>query len=933
LKSRIQFTLCCFVLFMVACARTPSPQEFYAKAQSYREQGNLKSAIISLKNALQAKPDYLEARVLLGEIYLISNNGISAEKEFTQALRLSADAPLLQIDMIKALRLQNKFKEIIAREANLSAMTPQQKVDWWRIRADAYLEMNSPQHAAKELEQANQLQLPSKELTLSNIKLQNAQHDSQSVANNLSNLLKNYPDFAEAWYFSARLKRAQKDLAGAQQDLKKVAQLTDAQILSRTGYLANIELIELQLRAHEYDAAREILKKLQQRSRAGNPVLNYFAAFLAYQDKQYDQARTLLQELVQALPDFMPAYLLLGATQFNLHEYESANVSVEKYLNAVAQDNGARQLLAEIQLNQNRPVEALESLSALPDSAEKDDRFLNILARATLLSGDAGSATRTLHDLVEAHPADLRLRTDLVRALANLGDIDEAVHQINDSGVGSKQKVISSAVLRIRQGKINIARNLLQVELAKQKDAKQKDPSLLTMAGIVELSDKQVEAAQVYFQQALDSDSQYAAAAIYLAQIAVKAKDYEKAENYLKPFVSEQQKNWLAFLTMANIAAGQHQSQQQVLQWLQRANQANPAALKPASLLIRYALLKGEKEKALRLAEATVAATKNNPKARILLSKVQLGIGAPNAAIEILRDLSGQFPKLGDAHRELAAIYIKQKNWKGAKSELQRLLLLDAKDVRARVGLIKVNLALKDIAAARSQVAALKQASKQGMHHPALVLLVSGDIESAAGNWKRAQAFYQQALQARENPQIVIKLANAYFRAKQLPQAIELLQKWHDKQSFSLISLILADYYQRAGDSAKAIKTLQEVSAREPKNAVIWNNLAWLYLAANDDKFMQAASTAYQLNPKSYQIIDTYGWMLLQTGKNKEKALAILNEADQAAPGIPSIKYHVALALHKNGRNAEAKMMLEQALSGSKAFPEKAQAEQLLRDW
>jgi len=921
LKTRILFTLLVISIFLNACQKIPTPQEYFAKAQNYQQQGAIKDAVISLKNALQAKPDYIEARILLGDIYLKSGNGVSAQKEFDQAIKFGASSPALVIKSANALLLQDKFNDVIAMEADISGMTPEQHLEWLRIRAESFLSINSPKSAEQVLTQAKALNISSRELALSEIKLQFARHDLQATQEKMAELLKQFPEFAEAWYFSALVNQTQKDFSAAKQALQKVVDLTDAELLPKLGFLAAINLIDLQINTKEYEQAKQNLDRIQKKTQTTHPIILYFAAFLAYHDKNYIVAKNILLDVTQKMPNMSQAYLLLGASQFALQEYESANINVEKFLNDVPGDVGARRLLAEIQLKQNRPIDALEVLSTLPDDQEKDERFLGMLARATLSSGDAASASRNLRELVQANPENIRLRTELVRALADLGEFDEAIDQIKSSKLGDREKVISEISLRMRQGKINIARNLIQAEIVKNKD-----PALITLAGLVELSDKKPQDAQRFFQQALSIDNAYAPALIYTARAALIDHDYETAQQQLNQVLTSQPKNWLAMFMMAHVANGQKQSPEQVMVWLERAHEANPSALAPASVLIKQAMLKGEKEKALRLSQQLVQVSNNNPNALVMLARVQVALGTANAAINTLKDLAKQFPTSSDPYHEMASIYIKQKNWRAAKEALERLLSLNSKDIAARVALIKVNLALNDISAARSQALVVKQ----GKYHPALIALIGGDIEASAGNWPAAVDRYQQALQAGENPQVVIKLANAYHQLKQDPVAIALLQKWHDKQSFSLISIILSEYLQKAGELPRAIKVLEELSVREAKNPVLWNNLAWLYLEAKNEKFLQAASTAYELNSQSYQIVDTYGWMLLQSGAKTEEALAMLTKANDMAGNVPSVKYHLALALQKSNRKAEAKMTLEQALSSQKPFPEKAQAADLL---
>ena len=60
-------------------------------------------------------------------------------------------------------------------------------------------------------------------------------------------------------------------------------------------------------------------------------------------------------------------------------------------------------------------------------------------------------------------------------------------------------------------------------------------------------------------------------------------------------------------------------------------------------------------------------------------------------------------------------------------------------------------------------------------------------------------------------------------------------------------------------------------------------------------------------------VIDTLGWLLVETG-NSGRGLTLLQEAVAKAPHIAEIRYHLAVGLHKAGRNAEAKAELEKVL-------------------
>jgi thioredoxin-like negative regulator of GroEL len=58
-----------------------------------------------------------------------------------------------------------------------------------------------------------------------------------------------------------------------------------------------------------------------------------------------------------------------------------------------------------------------------------------------------------------------------------------------------------------------------------------------------------------------------------------------------------------------------------------------------------------------------------------------------------------------------------------------------------------------------------------------------------------------------------------------------------------------------------------------------------------------------------------------------------LSAASVSAPSNPDIRYHLAVALHRVGRAADAQAMLETLLGSGVAFSDKSEAEKLLQEW
>ncbi|MDH5217708.1 MAG: tetratricopeptide repeat protein, partial [Gammaproteobacteria bacterium] len=107
------FTL---VLVSVACSQEElTAEQYFKQAESQFAGNNINAAIIQLKNALQKRPDYVEARFLLGKLYLEANDGVSAEKEFNRAKSLGLNDMQLDLLLAKSLKLQSKNNAIVDR--------------------------------------------------------------------------------------------------------------------------------------------------------------------------------------------------------------------------------------------------------------------------------------------------------------------------------------------------------------------------------------------------------------------------------------------------------------------------------------------------------------------------------------------------------------------------------------------------------------------------------------------------------------------------------------------------------------------------------------------------------------------------------------------------------------------------------------------------
>lgn len=142
------------------------------------------------------------------------------------------------------------------------------------------------------------------------------------------------------------------------------------------------------------------------------------------------------------------------------------------------------------------------------------------------------------------------------------------------------------------------------------------------------------------------------------------------------------------------------------------------------------------------------------------------------------------------------------------------------------------------------------------------------------------------------------------------------------------VRLMYASALIRSRDISAAIRENGKLLKSFPKNAVLLNDLAWLYGEMKDDRAIDFAQRAHKLSPDSAAITDTLGWLLVKKGETS-KGLELLREAHAGAPAQHDIGYHLAAALSRSGDNSGALKLLKGILDTGKKFDAIADARKL----
>ena len=212
--------------------------------------------------------------------------------------------------------------------------------------------------------------------------------------------------------------------------------------------------------------------------------------------------------------------------------------------------------------------------------------------------------------------------------------------------------------------------------------------------------------------------------------------------------------------------------------------------------------------------------------------------------------------------------------------------------------------------------------------------IVKGRIYMALKDFDSAEAQFRKALEMNDNlvwPYVA--LARIYVATGKAEKAIEeyrqLIKK---KPDLVMAYMAIGTIYQRLGEIDKAEKAYRDVLKIKPKFAPAANNLAWVLAEAKGDieeAFIYSQKAKAEA-PEQPSVLDTSGWIFTKRGQYK-LAVADLSEALKKWPDQPTINYHMAVALEGLGKKDDAREYLSRALESKEDFPERKDAEKMLK--
>jgi putative PEP-CTERM system TPR-repeat lipoprotein len=893
-------------------------ESYVRDAQKALDRGDAKSAVIELKNAVQADPSYGAARYELGSVELQLGDYLSAEKELRAAIERGYDRDKVAAPLADTLLRLHKEEELLDqipagdRPAGIEGRVR-------LARGYAQLTLNRRDDAKKSFEDslARSTRPGPAELGLARVFAMEGK--TQDALDATQKALDGEPNFAEAWDFHAKLKRAQGDLTTARADLDK------ALAISPNYESGRLDRASLLIATNDLALATADLKAVLEKN-PKHPLAAYYQALIQAKQQDYRRAQASLQGIGGFIDQYPPAIYLSAAVDVALNQLAQAEETIGRFLGRVPEDEAGTALLANLLVRRGNLSRAIEVTRSALDAHPGSLRLMGVLSDAYSRNQQPEEAAAILDRAAAAHPDDAELRTRIGAERLRIGRPDEALADLETAAALSPKSEQAGLLLVLTLLQTNKIDQALKAAEG-LRDNLPGDPVPENLLGAIALRKGDRIDAKAHFEKALQIKPDFNPAAINLAQLAIAERHYDDAGAIYDRILTRDPVNQAALMAEADLSIRQGQPDAAIL-WLEKARNGDPSAVPPRLRLIEgYVRLK-ETSKASSIAAELERIAPDDIAAANAAGEAHLANNEVQAAIGNFQHLVMLAPTSGRAHLQLARAYFAAKDSDNARTYLEKAADLSPADPVVEQQFIRFAIEMNSVP---KELEYLKGLSSKQQNDPAYDLFV-GDLLMATNQPPEAVTIFQGALAKREDSvAAAIKLAEATARSDQ-GKGVDILTGWlqrHPDQNAAravlggmLISMIRYD---------EAISDYETVLKAEPDNAVVANNLAWLYERKHDERALPLAEHAFELDPNNLDFADTLGWILVQHGQN-DRAIDLLGKAAKSETAPPEVQYHFAVALKNAGRREDARHRLEQALKTDLPFDGSAESKVLLKE-
>ncbi len=865
------------------------------QGKAFVEKGELAAAVIAFRNAVQAEPAVVEARVGLGDVLERTGDLSGAEQQYRRAVELGGDASDLVPKIAIILLDRNDLLTLVRDFGDKELALPAADSDLRGIVAVAQLVLAEKPKALAQLAKAT-VETPAVRLARAQLALREGRN--QDAAAELERVLK---EGNPPWWVlraASRVYWAQGDVVKALAAMKGASDIASshpdvigeyAEKLFRSG------------RSAEAKSLHDRLRKIAPRHYR-TTVLDALAQM---ESGRFEEAYASATRVLAALPDHLPSQLIAAKVEMDRGELSTAESRVRKMLAQNPQLVEALRMRFMLELRRGDNKSAGETLEKALRLAPSDKGLLAAAADLAWAKGDKAGAVKQLSVAAQTPPAQAGLLGRLAEMKNASGRRDEAAVAIDHAiELSEKQPQSRESVLRaaMRMRFLDKAKAMATAELARRPN----DPEPLMWMAAVLGSQGDAAGALDQIRLALDTRADYYPALFALGKLANSPEHTKEYDDRLQKAAQAGSKDARIHLERVLRLRLSGADAEQVGAVLEQGIKADPASMPLREAAVRHWLAVGRKDKALTLATDGEAAQPDSVATIALAASTNEAAGNHEQAVTKYGQLSARFPDRIDWALRHAQSLARAGRSAEAISSLRKLISSRADEPAPYriLAMLQMDQKRKDEALLTASM--LRDRPK--LRSSGLLLL--GDIHAQAGDKDEALKAYSEVGKAGGADVALVRKIELLDRTGSQAFANGELKEWLAANPNNIPALSLAAK-REAGkqDHAAAARYLEVITKLEPRNAIALNDLAWSYAQSRNPAALAVAKKAAELAPDNAQILDTLAEAQMVAGQRKE-AMASLRHALALAPGLSSARVHLAELLAADGNKKEAADLL-----------------------
>jgi putative PEP-CTERM system TPR-repeat lipoprotein len=792
------------------------------------------------------------------------------------------------------------------------------------VRAAAYGDLGDSKAALKAAEDARALDPASVDGWLAEVPLRIRAHQMAEALRAVEQARKIDPNSAAAHHQYGSVLHIKGDLAGALAAYDKALaadpDLAEARV-ARAGLLIDLK--------RDAEASKDIATLLEKTPL--EPRGWYMSAVLAERQGKTQAARASLKKVTELLDPvqitfmrYRPQMMMLGGqAHYGLGESEKAKPYFEGFAR-LQPGTPMSKLLATLYISEGNYDRASETLEQYLRAVPNDPQAMALLASAYMGKGRNARAAELMQLALRTNDA-AELYTAYGMSLLGSGQSASALTQLETAyrkDPAQTQAAFALVELYLRSGQTAKAIPIAQALVNRQPV----NASYQNLLGVAKAQARDLPGARTAYEAAMKLDPTLLQANLNLARLEMGANNLERAQALLSGVLKTDEGNTEAMYELALLAQRVNRPEE-ALRWLQRAyDLAGVKDLRASLALVELHLRAGRRPEALKAAQGLAVNAPESLPVMMALVRAQIANGDAAGAKATLTTANRIAPFEAPVHVEIALLNVSIGNLPAAAYSLGKAL-------QAKPDFLPALVLQADVETRQGEFAKAEQHAQQIIKREpkqAIGYTLLGNLATARKLNGPALEAYRKAHQLQPSFDTLQQLFAA-TSAVDAKAAVALMEQWVKAHPADTAPhKLLAEAYFRGNNLPAARQEYQRLRELAPNDASVTNNLANVLLRMNDPQALAVAEQALAAAPQSPTVIDTAGWAAYQAGK-LDRAVQLLRDARLRSPEQPEIRYHLAMALVKTGRKAEALSELEFALRDRRGFDGRADAEVLMR--